>query len=108
MRKVLALATFVIAVILVGPQDTSASGHLYVNDFEMAGDDTAAGGWTFNPALIVRTQSGYTNAGGYADGISAAHGQWHARLKSVGLNNSPGPATNWGTLVTTTFPPAAM
>jgi hypothetical protein len=107
-RFAMALAfTGLLAGALLIPDRVSASNHLYVNDFEMAGDDTAAGGWTFNPATapIVRTPSGYTNAGGYADGIGAAHGQWHARLKSLGCNDCTGPATNWGTLTTTTFPP---
>ena len=75
----------------------------YFNGFE-----TNTAGWFNNSgATVTRRPSGYTNAGGYADGISSAGGSYHARL---GIDPSPasctygggtasiysGPYTNWG------------
>lgn len=59
---------------------------------------------------ITRRPSGYSNGGGYADGINSAAGNWHARL----TGDQPcvqsqsglcfGPFTRWGGY-TATFPP---
>jgi hypothetical protein len=75
----------------------------YFNGFEQ----NTSGWFNYSGATISREQSGYTNSGGYADGIPSADGNYHARL---GLDPSPdtcasgggpqpvyyGPYTNWG------------
>jgi hypothetical protein len=75
----------------------------YFNGFEA----NTAGWFNFSGATITRQPSGYTNTGGYADGIPSASGSYHARL---GLDPNPdsctfgggvapiyyGPYTNWG------------
>jgi hypothetical protein len=58
---------------------------------------------------IARQPSGYTNGGGYADGINSAAGHWHARLSGDPCSTPPnqdcaGPNTNWGGY-SSTFPP---
>jgi hypothetical protein len=82
----------------------------YFNGFET----NTAGWFNYSGATITRQPSGYTNGGNYADGISSASGNWHARL---GLDPSPdsctfgggtapilyGPYTNWGGY-SSTFP----
>src|SRR5690349_2122614 len=49
---------------------------------------------------ITRRPSGYTNGGGYANGINSAAGHWHARLSGDPCFTPPnqdcaGPNTNW-------------
>lgn len=75
----------------------------YFNGFE----ENTAGWFNFSGSTIKREASGYSNSGGYADGISSASGSYHARL---GIDPSPslcasgagpqpvysGPFTNWG------------
>ena len=58
---------------------------------------------------IARQHSGYTNGGGYANGVNSAAGQWHARLHGDPCFTPPnqdcaGPNTNWGGY-SSTFPP---
>jgi hypothetical protein len=65
---------------------------------------------------IARQPSGYTNGGGYANGINSAAGHWHARLSGDPCFSGPnpldpglsedcaGPNTNWGGY-SSTFPP---
>jgi hypothetical protein len=83
----------------------------YFNGFEQ----NTAGWFNFSGATITRRPSGYSNGGGYADGIPSADGSYHARL---GLDPSPdtcasgggpqpvyyGPFTNWGGY-SSIFPP---
>ena len=50
---------------------------------------------------ITRRASGYSNGGGYADGIASATGNWHARLTGDSCDRTPatncyGPFTRWG------------
>jgi hypothetical protein len=57
---------------------------------------------------ITRRPSGYSNSGGYADGITSAAGNWHARLIGSPCFTPPnqdctGPFTRWGGY-TATFP----
>jgi hypothetical protein len=110
-RKVL-IAT-VLSFALAAVAATSASAAPYSNGFET---DTA--GWCdltaqgFFPcdgvdrAAIAREPSGYTNAGGYADGIASAGGNYHARFgrpsncitSQAGggpVNRCRGPYTDW-------------
>jgi len=48
----------------------------YFNGFEQ----NTAGWFNLSGATIQRQPSGYTNGGGYADGIPSAAGNYHARL----------------------------
>lgn len=84
----------------------TTAGHApdYFNGFE-----TDLSGW-FNQSTgtITREMSGYSNAGGYADGIASASGDWHARLRPTDHDGSQctsttsdafacsGPFTDWG------------
>jgi hypothetical protein len=58
--------------------------------FFSQGFETDTSGWCNDPlapcdgisiGTINRVPSGYTNGGGYADGIASAAGNWHARLR---------------------------
>src|SRR5437762_1160245 len=59
---------------------------------------------------ITRRPSGYSNGGGYADGIASASGKWHARLTGEPpctqsqSESCSGPFTRWGGY-SSTFPP---
>jgi hypothetical protein len=71
----------------------------YFNGFESNTSnwfDTSNGG----NGSITRQQSGYTNAGQYADLVSSASGAWHARLSGdpcvVPASTCYGPFTRWG------------
>ena len=63
----------------------------------------SSSGW-IGPPNIVQEPSGYTNAGGYADGIASATGAFHARLQLdltdlsciPGSADCSGPFTRWG------------
>jgi hypothetical protein len=100
------LAIPVLAVLLAAAAPTAlaaAPPGPYFNGFET----NTAGWFNFSGATITRQPSGYTNGGGYADGIASASGAYHARL---GLDPSPdtclsgggpqpiyyGPYTDWG------------
>ena len=106
-----AASVFVIALIAVVWVAADAPPGPYFNGFET---DTA--GWfPQNGGTISRQPSGYTNGGGYADGIASATGSYHARL---GLDPNPhlcgsgggpqpvftGPFTRWGGY-SSIFPP---
>jgi hypothetical protein len=80
----------------------------YFNGFEKNTNgwfDSSNGG----DGTITRRPSGYSNGGGYADGIASSAGNWHARLtggppciqSQSGL--CFGPFTNWGGY-SSTFP----
>jgi hypothetical protein len=79
----------------------------YFNGFEKNTDgwfDSTSGHY----GNLTRQPSGYSNGGGYADGISSAAGQWHARLVGQPCFTTPnqdcaGPNTNWGGY-SSTFP----
>lgn len=86
-------------------EDDNTDNHarIFVNDFERPGDDTPAHSWYDNPpGTIHRTPSGYNSPTDYADGISSAHGNWHARLQDGGCDSLRlatdcyGPFTYWG------------
>jgi hypothetical protein len=100
---VLLLTTAFIFALPAAAASAAAPPGPYFNGFET---DTA--GWiNFSGATITRVPSGYSNGGGYADGISSASGSYHARL---GIDPSPdscqfgggtapiyyGPYTKWG------------
>lgn len=103
-------AAFVMAVALAAaPADAPPAG--YFNGFEQ---NTA--GWFNNGGGTIRREpSGYSNGGGYADGIPSASGDYHARLR---IDPSPrtcfsgggpqpiydAPYTNWGGY-SSIFPP---
>jgi hypothetical protein len=66
--------------------------------------DTTDGG----NGTITRRPSGYSNVGGYADGISSAAGKWHARVTGDPCDRTPttnctAPFTRWGGY-SSTFP----
>lgn len=57
---------------------------------------------------ITRRPSGYSNGGGYADGIPSAAGNWHARVTGDSCDRTPAtnctaPFTRWGGY-SSTFP----
>ncbi len=71
------------------------------------GFETDTSGWNnFGPGTIHREASGYTNGGGYADGIASASGGFHARLRNSqsggcappfsSSTTCQGPFTRWG------------
>jgi hypothetical protein len=107
-RAAIVFALALLAVVWVG---ADAPPGPYFNGFET----NVAGWFPLSGGTISREPSGYTNGGGYADGISSATGNWHARL---GLDPSPhicqsgggpqpvytGPYTNWGGY-SSIFPP---
>ena len=107
-RAAIVSAIALLAVVWVG---ADAPPGPYFNGFE-----TNTAGWFPNSgSTITRQPSGYTNGGGYADGVPSATDSWHARL---GLDPSPsvcasgagpqqvytGPYTNWGGY-SSIFPP---
>jgi hypothetical protein len=104
-KLVITLVGVVLATFAIGGGQALADAPPgpYFNGFE-----TNTDGWfNFSGATITRRPSGYTNSGGYADGIPSAMGSYHARL---GIDPSPdtcqsgggpqpvyyGPYTNWG------------
>lgn len=98
--RAVALAAVAMTVVLVGA--ASAATPAYSNDFE-----TNTDGWFgLSGSTITQRDDGYTNPGGYADGINAAGGTHFAGLNrgtcsiQVGGGgdtvNCPGPYTNWG------------
>src|ERR1700686_1266015 len=75
----------------------------YFNGFE----NNTAGWFDGADRAIVRRPSGYMNGlGGYANGISSADGNWHARFPATTAcqQNCDGPFTRWGGY-SATFPP---
>jgi len=95
------------AVILAGilflAIGTALAATLFFQGFE-----TDTSGWfdDSNGGLgsITREPSGYSNGGGYADGIASAAGSFHARLSSADCEDDFGPGTDclgsftyWGT-----------
>ncbi len=65
-------------------------------------------GWFSPPGTIIRQPSGYSNGGGYADGITSAAGNWHARVTGDPCDHTPStnctaPFTRWGGY-SSTFP----
>lgn len=110
LRRRAAIA-FAIALLPVVWVAADAPPGPYFNGFE-----TNTEGWfSFSGGTISREPSGYMSAGGYANGIPSATGDYHARL---GLDPSPdlcssgggpqpvyrGPYTNWGGY-SSIFPP---
>lgn len=96
--------TAIFAVLLamtVGPIQAAAPPGPFFNGFEKNLDgwyDTTSPGPFPNTGFgkIARQLSGYTNAGGYASGISSAAGHWHARVTGDCNFDCPGPKTTWG------------
>ena len=97
---ILALTAIAVGILVLGVL-ADAPPAPYFNGFET---DTSSWLDMSNTGFgsIARQQSGYTNSGGYADGIGSAVGQWHARLSgdqpcimSVATPCS-GPFTRWG------------
>jgi hypothetical protein len=113
-RLVIALVGIVVATFAIGGGQALADAPPgpYFNGFET----NTAGWFNLSGATITRVPSGYmSGAGGYANGISSASGNYHARL---GIDPSPdtcasgggpqpiyyGPYTNWGGY-SSIFPP---
>lgn len=99
MRK---LAILSVAGLLMAMLPSHASAVSFFQGFE-----TDTSGWfDYGNGSVVRVPSGYTNGGGYADGINSAAGNYHARLDVDPLATSPacvpgsvdcvGPYTFWG------------
>jgi hypothetical protein len=94
----IAIAALFVLPVLVASADAPPGP--YFNGFETNTSnwfDLTNGG----DGSITRQQSGYTNSGGYANGISSASGTWHARLSGspcfTGLSQDcEGPFTRWG------------
>lgn len=111
MKKLIGvLFAMALVITLMGlPAQASAPPGPYFNGFEhnTNGWFDSTNGWF---GMITREPSGYSNGGGYADGINSASGNWHARL----MGQQPcvqsqtglcfGPKTNWGGY-SSTFPP---
>jgi hypothetical protein len=100
----LVLVVSMVAAVPMAVASADAPPGPYFNGFET----NTAGWFNFSGGTITRQPSGFmTGAGGYANGISSAEGNWHARL---GIDPSPGtcasgggpqpvftgPYTNWG------------
>ena len=71
------------------------------------GFETDTSGWLEDfGGTVTRQPSGYTNGGGYADGVASAAGGFHARLGRTGCDTITGgignavlcngPVTRWG------------
>jgi hypothetical protein len=101
------LPVIAILVALGSPVLAAAPPAPYFNGFEKNTDgwfDSTNGG----DGTITRRPSGYSNSGGYADGIASAAGKWHARLVGSPCFTPPnqdctGPFTRWGGY-SSTFP----
>src|ERR1700736_569652 len=98
-----------VAMILALQARAAAPPAPYFNGFEK---NTA--GWfditNGGDGTITRRPSGYSNGGGYANGIASATGGWHARLTGDPCDRTPttncyGPFTRWGGY-SSTFPPS--
>jgi hypothetical protein len=104
-KRLLPLIALLVA--LGSPVLAAAPPAPYFNGFEKNTDgwfDSSNGG----DGVITRRSSGYSNSGGYADGITSAAGKWHARLTGFPCFTPPnqdcvGPNTNWGGY-SSTFP----
>ena len=104
------LPVIALLVSLGSPVLAAAPPAPYFNGFEKNTDgwfDSSNGGY----GTITRRPSGYSNGGGYADGIASAAGKWHARLVGFPCDPPPappnqnclGPFTRWGGY-SSTFP----
>ena len=82
-------ALFVLAAGIV----VAATPAPFFNGFE-----SNTSGWNDSGAgTIAREPSGYSNSGGYADGVASSEGNYHARLDVMGCStNCSGPYTDWG------------
>jgi len=97
MKNLIRFAMAVVIVCTTIAARADAPPAPYFNGFEKNtnGWFDSTSGWF---GTIMRRHSGYTNGGGYADGINSAAGNWHARLAGSPCFGSPtcGPKTNWG------------
>lgn len=101
-RSIILMLMLVIASLIVaGTVLASGAPTPFFNGFE-----TNTAGWFDGSGFgqIIREPSGYTNAGGYANGIASSAGGFHARLSSADCQNDFGPGTDclgpytyWGT-----------
>jgi hypothetical protein len=109
-RRWVLLFAFLLILSMPRPSLATGGSRTWVQDFEMS----TAGWYNQPPGTIHRVPSGYTNGGGYADGILSAHGNWHARLRTAGCyiatvppvtipptapTDCFGPFTRWGKAV---------
>jgi hypothetical protein len=110
MKNLIRFAMALVAAHMAAPLWAAAPPGPYFNGFE----NNTNGWFGFSGSTITRRPSGYSNGGGYADGIPSATGNWHARLGRTsnpgtclsGSGNHPiywGPYTNWGGY-SSTFP----
>lgn len=111
MKRTSMVAALVSALLMASYAVADSPPGPYFNGFEQ----NTFGWFNFSGGTIKREPSGYSNGGGYADGIASAEGSYHARL---GLDPNPdtcfsgagpqpihsGPFTNWGGY-SSIFPP---
>ena len=99
--RLLPKVCFFIVVAALSAQAAAPPGPFF-NGFEK---DT--NGWfDGDDRAIVREPSGYSNGGGYGDGVNSAAGRWHARFPPLTActQQCDGPFTRWGGY-NSTFPP---
>src|SRR5437868_3180784 len=83
MKNLIGFAMALVAAHMAAPLWAAAPPGPYFNGFE----NNTNGWFGFSGSTITRRHSGYSNSGGYGDGINSATGNWHARL---GLTSNPG------------------
>jgi hypothetical protein len=105
---VLGLAVAAVGVAVMGPASAATSS------FSQGFESNTSGWFDFGNGTITRVPSGYTNGGGYANGINSSEGNFHARLRHDGSagctppgvpsDTCYGPYTEWGGDGGSTFP----
>lgn len=92
-KRILAALCAGAALLAIAVAPAGAASVVYSQGFETDDFDWA----NFGPGTLHREMSGFTNSGGYANGIASADGNWHARLRTNGCTTScSGPLTRWG------------
>jgi hypothetical protein len=102
MRKSAAIFAGILLLLTV-----CASGILAATFFFQGFETDTTGWFNFSNGSIIGVPSGYTNGGGYANGVSSSSGSFHARLQinptdpdnltcSPGSSDCIGPFTEWG------------
>ena len=98
MKNLIRFAMALVAAHMAAPLWAAAPPGPYFNGFE----NNTNGWFGFSGSTITRRHSGYSNSGGYGDGINSATGNWHARLTGNPCDRTQygtpcyGPYTNWG------------
>jgi hypothetical protein len=102
MRKSAAIFAGILLLLTV-----CASGILAATFFFQGFETDTTGWFNFSNGSIIGVPSGYTNGGGYANGVSSSSGSFHSRLRinptdpdnptcSPGSSDCIGPFTQWG------------